>query len=128
MRELYVRRRWMEKDLGKVVPVKIKRFELKSRGFDVEVKKQLNLLREETVEFRKLSEEGKLGGTVMERFRFIVQRMLSIVRDEGCYYPENIRSEVVSVVLQNGGPVFSGLFSSYNVDYSLRSIPMDCKF
>lgn len=127
MKELYVRKNWREKpDMKKVVPVKVFP-QASSISFDGEVKKKLNLLKEQSVEFRKFSEEkGKSDAGVVERFRLIVNRMIRIVRDEGCYYPDSIRKEVVSVSLSNGGSVFSVLFNNMNVDESLQNIQLNC--
>jgi len=126
MRELYVRRRVKENNLGKVVPVKVP--DIGSVGFDREVGKQLNLLKEEVVEFRKAVELKSIRGfEVSEKFKSILSRMSRIVEREGCYYPDSIRNEVVSVAIGSGGPVFSNLFVNYNVSDSLKRIPMNCK-
>ncbi len=121
MRELYIRRRWME--IGKAVPVKVRRFEPKPREFDMEVKKQLNLLGEESVELKRLSEKGK---SIREKFGQLVERMIKIVQEEGCYYPE-IEKEVSSVVLRSGGPAVSAVFHGIGVGEQLRRVPKNCK-
>ncbi len=124
-KELYVRRKLRERDLGKIVPVKTKK---DSIGFDREVNKQLNLLREESVEFRKLSEQkGEKDSEVSSRFGLISERMVKLIEREGCYYPDSIRNEVVSTAIRSGGPVFSNLFISNKVSESLKKIPMNCK-
>ncbi len=124
-KELYIRRRLRESDLGKIVPVKTKK---DSIGFDGEVNKQLNLLREESVEFRKLSEQkGEKDSEVSSRFGLISERMVKLIEREGCYYPDSIRNEVVSTAIRSGGPVFSNLFISNKVSESLKKIPMNCK-
>ncbi len=124
-KELYVRRKVRESDLGKIVPVKTKK---DSIGFDREVNKQLNLLREESVEFRKLSEQkGEKDSEVSSRFGLISERMVKLIEREGCYYPDSIRNEVVSTAIRSGGPVFSNLFISNKVSESLKKIPMNCK-
>ena len=126
MRELYVRRKWREHDLGRIVPVKVP--DIDSMGFDREVGKQLNLLKEEVVEFRKLVELKGIGELASsEKFKSILSRMTRIVEREGCYYPDSIRNEVVSVAMGSGGPIFSNLFVSNNVSDSLKRIPMNCK-
>lgn len=126
MRELYVRRRIKENNLGKVVPVKVP--DIGSVGFDREVEKQLNLLKEEVVEFRKAVELKEISSMeISEKFRSIMSRMGRLVEREGCYYPDSIRNEVVSVAIGSGGPVFSNLFVNYNVSDSLKRIPMNCK-
>ena len=115
-----VRRKWRERDLGKIVPVKTKK---DSIGFDGEVNKQLNLLREESVEFRKVSEQkGEKDSEVSRRFGLIFERMTKLVEREGCYYPDSIRKEVVSVAIRSGGPVFSNLFVSNNTSESLKKM------
>lgn len=124
-KELYVRRRLRESDLGRIVPVKIPE-KKDSMGFDREVSKQLNLLKEETVEFRKVSENGG-DSEIFSKFNSISSRMFQLVEREGCYYPDSIRKEVVSVAIGSGGPVFSNLFFSNNVSEGLKRIPMNCK-
>ena len=124
-KELYVRRRLRESDLGRIVPVKIPD-KKDSVGFDREVSKQLNLLREESVEFRKVSENGG-DSDISGKFNSISSRMVQLVEREGCYYPDSIKKEVVSIAIGSGGPVFSNLFFSNNVSESLKRVPMNCK-
>lgn len=125
-KELYVRRRLREKDLGRIVPVKVP--DVGSMGFDREVSKELNLLKEESVEFRKLSELKRIeDAEVVRKFDSISSRMFQLVEREGCYYPDSIRSEVVSVAIGSGGPVFSNLFFSNKISEGLQRVPMNCK-
>lgn len=127
MRELHVRKKFEGKDLGRIVPVKF-RDKNDYIGFDGEVKKKLNLLKEESVEFRKLSDQrGEKDGSVMEKFGDIIARMRNIISRESCFYPESIRKEVVDVALRSGGRIFSNMFHSNGVEYNLRKVPMNCK-
>ena len=114
-------------NLERIVPVKVFP-DISSMNFDGEVKKKLNLLREESVEFKKLSEsKGESDGSVVDKFKMLAGRMIKIIEREGCYYPESIRNEVVSIAMGSGGPIFSSLFVSNNVSESLKRIPMNCK-
>ncbi len=121
MRELYVRKK-ERPDLKEIVPVKIGD---RPFGFDNEVKKRLNLLKEESVELKKLSEIGE-EESIGKKFDRLVDRMIKLVQDEGCYYPE-IENEISSVVLKSGGPSVSVIFHSMGIGERLRRVPRNCK-
>ena len=130
MRRLYVEK--FERKQGlKAVPVLLNRqkFALMESGYDKSVKRSLEKIKEELVDFRDFS-YGKNPNEpeVRSRFNGIIDRMSRFLQENGCFYPDSLARDVISLGIENGGSIFAILFQANNVRQDIERMSKNCKF
>jgi len=131
MRKLYVGKLESKQDLTKMVPVRTGKndFCLFEGGYDEGVKRRLKEMKKELVDFRKFSEGRHPNKSeVRSRFNGIVHRMAGFIEENGCFYPDTLVKEIISIGFENGGSVFGILFQTNNVRQDMERLSKNCKF
>jgi len=130
MRKLYASKFERSQDL-KMVPVHVSRqkFILLESGYEESVKRTLNNIKSELVDFREFSSgRNPNEPEVRSRFNGIVERMAGFLQENGCFYPDSLARDVISVGIENGGSVFGILFQTNNIRHDIERVSKNCKF
>lgn len=132
MRELYVDKFEKGVNLAQMVPVHMgrKKFVLsESFGYSEGVKRRLQEMKSELLDFRKFSEGRNLNDSeIRSRFNGIVHRMAGFIHENGCFYPDSLVKDVISLGLESGGSAFGILFQTNNVRQDIERLSKNCKF
>ncbi len=130
MKGLYVSK--SERDLSRLVPLRVasRRFRLaESIAYSEEVKKTLERIKQEISDFREFSSGKNINKPeIRSRFNGIVGRMENFVREHGCFYPDSLANDVISLGLENGGSVFGILFQTNKIKENIAGLSKNCRF
>jgi len=121
-----------EKDLGRLVPVQVvgRKFRpAESIAYSEDVKNGLKQIKQDVADFSEFSPGKNINNPeIRSRFNGIVSRMENFVRENGCFYPDSLANDVISLGLENGGSVFGILFQANRIKDNIAGLSKNCRF